>query len=124
MHSRQQLTDESTIDSRHLPAAVVTRETSRTIRGATKVDDGWDLVKTGGIGAVRQGDAAGATARLLAGFRDLRLFLVDVGEVERFHTAVPHESSQWLAEVLAQGLHTQAGPHRDFVRAVADSFDG
>lgn len=96
---------------------------SAVIRAATKVDDGWSIIKNAGIAAARQGEGAAAADELLAGLRELRLFLVHVGEVERFHTAVGEKSTAWLAEVLAQRLHEQDGPHRVFVRDIADSFD-
>jgi uncharacterized Zn-binding protein involved in type VI secretion len=101
----------------------LTVDASKMIRTATKVDDGWSLVKDAGIAAARQGDGAAAADALLSSLSELRLFLVPVGEVERFHTAIGDKSSGWLAEVLAQGVHAQEGQHRDFVRRIAESFD-
>lgn len=99
----------------------LTSEASKLIRAATKVDDGWALVKDAGIHAARQGDSAAAADSLIDRLGELGLFLVPVGELERFHPAVG-EGSAWLGEVLAQRLHEEEGPHRDFVRRVAGWF--
>jgi hypothetical protein len=101
----------------------LSKETSERIRAATKVDDGWSLLKRGGLLALPQGDPSAAGQRLVDDLREERVFLVPKGELERWHPEVAHKGPEWLNEVISRGLHAQPGEPRDFVLRVAASFD-
>jgi hypothetical protein len=101
----------------------LSREASARIRAATKVADGWSVLKESGLAAVPRGDPSTAASDLLARLREIGLFLVPVGEIEAWHREVSRESSAWLADVLEERLHERAGPHREFVADVGRWFD-
>lgn len=84
----------------------------------TKVDDGWSLLKRGGVRALPHGDPTAAAQRLIEALQDAGLFLVGVGELEGWHADVPQKSSAWLDKVLSEELYKEAGPHHDFMATV------
>lgn len=100
------------------------KEDSEKIRQLVRSGSGWDRVKRGGKTEVPQGDASARVTKLLATLRDVGLFVVEVGELERFAPAVPGHGPAWVSAVHEQGLHadgslTQA---RAFVEAVVTSL--
>ena len=102
----------------------LTREASEKIRAATKVEDGWSMLKRGGTSALPHGDPTAAAQRLLEGLREVGLFVVNVGEVEGWHPSVPQKSSAWLDPVLSKGLYKEPGRHHEFMAAVNTWFTG
>jgi hypothetical protein len=100
----------------------LTLQASERIRAATKVSDGWTLLKNGGVAALPQGAESQSGANLLTALERVGLFVVPVGEVERWHREVAHRSSAWLNDVVSEELYATQGPHRDFVGRIATSF--
>jgi AAA domain, putative AbiEii toxin, Type IV TA system/Overcoming lysogenization defect protein-like, TOPRIM domain len=101
----------------------LTRSTSEQIRKATKVEDGWSIVKNDGVAAFPRGDASTAGETLLARLRELGLFLVPVGELEGWHPTVSGHGPDWLGSVIEERRHQESGAHRDFVEDAATWFD-
>jgi hypothetical protein len=98
----------------------LTREAAKRLRAVSKLDDGWSRAKSGGVAVVPQGDAASACARLLEALQKLGLYVVPVGELERWGTTVGGHGPDWVAAALEKGIHEDAGPHADFVRRLAE----
>jgi hypothetical protein len=94
------------------------------IREVIRVEDGWTQAKRAGIQLVPQGDASERCARLLENLKAIGLFVVDVGEVERWEPGVPGSSSAWVNGVLERGLHAAENARaRPFVESAARFFD-
>jgi hypothetical protein len=99
------------------------RDEVKRIRDVARVEDGWSIVRRGGIGDVPQGDASERGQSLIDQLAALRLFVVPVGEVERWEPGVPGEGPAWVNAVLESNRHTRAdAPVREFLRGVLDSF--
>jgi hypothetical protein len=81
-------------------------------------------VKRGGVQAIPQGDAAESSERLLNALRTIGLFVVPVGELERWEPAVPNHGTAWVNEVLDRELHVNPTNGSDaFIEEVAASFE-
>jgi hypothetical protein len=100
------------------------KEDADKIRRIVKLESGWDKVKRGGRAEVPQGDASARIEKLLASLRDLGLFIVEVGELERFAPTVPGHGPAWVSAVHEQGLHANGSltEARTFVQAVVASL--
>jgi len=94
------------------------------LRSLLKASTGWAHLKRSGETAVPQGDATDSFRRLIAGLRSLGLFIVPVGELERFAPQIGEHGPKWLSGVLEQGLHRgePARAARLFVRDVLESL--
>ena len=70
---------------------------------------------------VPQGQPTERVERLLANLREVGLFVVEVGELERFAPEVGGHGPTWVNAVHEQGLHANGSltEARDFVVAVA-----
>lgn len=66
----------------------------------------WDEAKRGGLVAVPAGQERQAAERLLAGLKQLGLFIVDCGEMESFDPSVGGHGNPWVAEVLRKELRS------------------
>ena len=101
---------------------VLTRSDVDALRAILKADTGWDKVKRSGLSAVPQGNAFQAAEGLLNDLARQRLFVVPVGELERFAPGVPGHGPGWVNEVLEQRTHES--PSADaisFVTAIEES---
>lgn len=85
--------------------SVLRREDADKVRRIVKLESGWDKAKRGGTSEVPQGDASASVQRLLESLRDLGLFVVEVGELERFAPTVSGHGPAWVSAVHEQGLH-------------------
>lgn len=100
--------------------ARVTPELERDVRELMRTDSGWDATKRGGLAAVPQGDARGAADSLIEVLAERGLFVVPVGELERWVPEVGGHGPAWVAEVHSRGLHrdeSNSAP-REFMRRV------
>jgi hypothetical protein len=104
------------------PGPRLSRDASEAIRAATKVDDGWAILKRSGLSGLPQGDPSAAGQRLVDQLADHRVFVVPEGELERWHPTVPNKGPSWLNDVISEELHVAHGSHVDFMRAVDTSF--
>jgi AAA domain, putative AbiEii toxin, Type IV TA system/Overcoming lysogenization defect protein-like, TOPRIM domain len=96
-------------------------ETADKARRLLAVRSGWQEIKRGGLASLPSGDAARAAKRLLGSLAELGLFLVPVGELERWVTTVGGQSSEWVSSVLEGNHHLPLSPERaDFGRRVLD----
>lgn len=81
---------------------------------------GWKIFKQAGS-ALLSGDAAVAYNSLDARLRELGIFLVPVGELERFHREVPGRvKAEWLRKVLEQKEYLRAPAATQFVSDIAN----
>ncbi len=107
-----------------LPNEVVSRKEAEGLRAVIKTDSGWDKAKRSGLQGVPQGDAYEACARLLANLQSAGLFVVPVGELERFAPGVPGHGPSWVTAVLEQKLHETPSPDAvAFVKSIRRAAD-
>lgn len=105
-----------------LPRDVLTSKDAESLRAVIRADSGWDKAKRSGLQAVPQGQAYDACERLLAALTALGLFIVPVGELERFAPGVPGHGPAWVTAVLEQKLHEAPGASAvEFVAAIRDA---
>jgi energy-coupling factor transporter ATP-binding protein EcfA2 len=76
-----------------------------SLRAILKPDSGWDKVKRAGLSGVPQGSATASAQLLLEELQAAGLFVVPVGEIERFAPAIGGHGPAWVNEVLAQRAH-------------------
>ena len=90
------------------------------IRQMIKTDSGWLVAKRSGVMGLPGGMASTAVQELLRELMDIGLFVVPVGELERFVPEVGNHGSLWISEVHAKSLHKQAaaGAAGEFVNAI------
>lgn len=98
--------------------ARLTRDDADRIRNATRIDDGWDRAKRGGKGVLPGGDASQRCNNLLASLAGVGLFVVDVGELERWVPAIGGHGPSWVTEVLTAGLHATSAAPGEFIERV------
>ncbi len=75
------------------------------VRDITRVDDAWDHAKRAGVSSLPQGDATRHAASLLATLKAVGLFVVPVGELERWDPEIPGHGPAWVAHVLERRRH-------------------
>ncbi|MEV4236201.1 TOPRIM nucleotidyl transferase/hydrolase domain-containing protein [Nocardia sp. NPDC049737] len=95
-------TFKSAIDSMPDP---LDRKSLNSLKGLLKINSGWDKVKRTGLAGVPQGDPYRACTELVSALRDFGIFVVPVGELERFAPQVSGHGPSWTSEVLARKLH-------------------
>ncbi|MGW6460921.1 ATP-dependent nuclease [Streptomyces sp. NPDC055078] len=125
----QEVRDDVMTLQHHVSSSVITRPASEikkdinaaigNPRGATtlsqasideiikvlKTANGWKILKTAGLAGL-SGEPYNAAARLLSYFANLGVFLVPVGELERWVREVPSANkSAWLSRVFDEGHH-------------------
>ncbi len=80
-------------------------------------------MKRGGTAAVPQGDASASAGRLINDLASAGLFVVPVGELERWVPEVESHGPAWVSAVLEQERHKQSGfQARSFMERVNASF--
>lgn len=99
----------------------INRELGRKICALVRVESGWDALKRGGV-ALLSGDTYSRALQLLERLRGIGLFVVPVGELERFcPQAGGKHGSAWVAEALDHGAHKPRDA-RGFVETIDSSF--
>jgi hypothetical protein len=94
------------------------------IRTITKADDGWARLKEGGVSNLPQGDATTHGKRLIEALAGIGVFVVPVGELERWHAEIGGHGPTWTAEVLVSGLHGREDTSsRLFIESVASYLE-
>ncbi len=98
----------------------VSDETAKRIRHELPADSGWAAVKKAGTRAFPDGQTQDLLRKLIAQLRRLGVFVVEVGELERFAPTVGNHGARWLAEVMGRDLATDAELReaREFAKAL------
>ncbi len=104
--------------------ATLHKEDAQKVRQLTRTESGWDKAKRSGRSAVPSGEATVRLERLLATLRGMGLFVVEVGELERFAPQVPGHGPAWVSAVHEQGLHADGSltEARTFTKDVVGSL--
>jgi predicted ATPase len=103
--------------------ASVPNEVLATLRAAVKMKSGWEGVKRAGVNSFA-GEAYGAVMRVLEALREVGIFIVPVGELERWYPMVdaPH-GQPYVTSVLDQHLHKNPpGNLREFMESIVHYF--
>jgi len=79
--------------------------TAKAAKRLLGVRSGWQEIKLGGLARLPAGDASRAARSLLDGIAGLGLFLVPVGELERWVTVIGGHGPEWLSKVLEGNRH-------------------
>jgi hypothetical protein len=101
------------------PGPSITRQEAERIRDAVKIEDGWAQLKRSGIGGIPQGNPSAAAQDLIDRLGAIGLFVVPVGELERWVPDVGGHGPSWVSNVLANARQNDASP-REFVRQLDD----
>jgi predicted ATPase len=83
---------------------VVPREKITRLSGIMREASPWDAIKDAGINAVPSGDPAKQLANLLDSLKEANIFVVPVGQMERFCKSIGGHGPQWVGEVLKKDL--------------------
>lgn len=95
-------------------------ERAKRVADALRSTTGWRYLKRSGLQGISQGDPRGAAGRCLAYLQTIGIFVVPVGELERWHPDVAGKSNEWVTNVLEQGLHRETDPTRTrFIESIA-----
>lgn len=78
----------------------LSKDLSDQINAAVRHESGWKLVKRNGKGGVDKGDPTAAFEAIVAACAERGLFIVEVGELERFHPTISGNKQEWLRKVL------------------------
>ena len=65
-----------------------------------RTESGWRHVKRKGSGAIDSGNPSAAFESIIAACKLRGLFILPIGELERFHSSVPGNKQAWLRQVL------------------------
>lgn len=86
-------------------AEILTQQDIESLRTILKAETGWDKAKRSGLSAVPQGESYQAAELLIGELIDKGLFVVPVGELERFSPGIGGHGPNWVNEVLEQRAH-------------------
>jgi hypothetical protein len=93
----------------------------RRIREITTTPDGWKRAReSGGLSALPRGDATAAAKRLVAGLREIGLFVVPVGALEGWAPQIGDRGPKFVASALSGNVHRENVDLRRFVANAAD----
>jgi len=87
-------------------------------------ESGWKQVKRKGAGAIDTGDPTAAFKSIVAACVAIGLFLVEVGELERFHQDVSGNKQEWLRKVLEQELFKKPTESHALIQQVRSYVSG
>jgi AAA domain, putative AbiEii toxin, Type IV TA system len=100
------------------------REESLRIRAATRLSDGWQQAKRGGLAVLPQGDTATAGTRLLNTLKRWSIFIAPVGELERWEPDIESHGPRWVSSVLQHRRHETPTHGADtFIGEVAGALE-
>jgi hypothetical protein len=108
----------------HSDGTELTRDQAKRIRAITRIDDAWRRAKQGGESVVAQGEPSGRLQTIMASMAELGIFVVPVGELERWIPEIADHGPQWVSSALEQRKHDDAdSPVAHFMTKVAAHFD-
>jgi hypothetical protein len=98
-------------------APIFPKQAQKRIEEILKQSSPWALAKRSGKSFIPSGTPTQEYNKLAAGLRDLRIFIVEVGELERFYPVAGGHGPSWVNEVLTRDLKADPDlqPARDFV---------
>ncbi|WP_196073380.1 AAA family ATPase [Nakamurella alba] len=96
----------------------------RSIREAVRVETGWKLIKKRGRSGVDSGDPTIAFDKILTECYKCGLFVLEVGELERFHPEVGGTKQTWLRLVLEGGLYRTSDAAQKLLLRVRRFIEG
>jgi len=101
-------------------APVFPKEAKKRIEEVLKQTSSWALAKKSGKAFIPSGTPTQEYEHLEREMRRLGLFVVEVGELERFYPAIGGHGPAWVNEVLTKDLAVDPGLHtaREFVKAL------
>lgn len=85
---------------------------------AVRAESGWSQIKRKGVGAIDSGDPLAAFESILSAGKAVGLFLLAVGELERFHPDIGGNKQTWLRTVLERELFATSTESRTLVADV------
>jgi len=80
---------------------------TRAIAEVLRSESGWKRLKNSGVRGVDNGAPSTALSSILEKSARVGLFIVPVGELERFHPTVSGNKQEWLRQVLEQELYAE-----------------
>lgn len=89
-----------------------------TLRELLRAESGWKNIKRKGEGAIDSGDPSSAFKSILAACAPVGLFLLSIGELERFHPDVSGNKQEWLRKVLENELFKASNEAHDLMASV------
>ncbi|HEV2027755.1 MAG TPA: AAA family ATPase, partial [Candidatus Dormibacteraeota bacterium] len=78
------------------------------LKQSFKTESGWAAAKRTGLSGLPAGDSSAAGISLLDRLGTIGIFVVPIGELERFVPQIGNKGPQWISDVHAAGLHVQA----------------
>jgi energy-coupling factor transporter ATP-binding protein EcfA2 len=99
------------------------RDAKRKIEEVLKQSSIWALAKRAGKSILQSGTATQEYDRLAGELRKLKLFVLEVGELERFSPALGNHGPAWVNEVLQKDLKADPALQgaREFVKGLLES---
>jgi len=96
----------------------LTKRDSEAVRAVTRATTYWDTLKAAGAAALKPAEVRALKA-LLPALAELGVFLVPVGELERWHRDIDAgNKNTWLLTVFERNLHTEPSTElADFTRS-------
>ncbi|MBI2168937.1 MAG: AAA family ATPase [Actinobacteria bacterium] len=94
---------------------------AQKIRASIQTEGGWDAAKRSGLSGVPQGEAHQRCTRLISQLRDVGVFVVDVGTLERWAPSVPAGAGgpSWATAAIEGGAHLKLDTnYGEFIRHV------
>ena len=106
----------------NVTAPVFPKEAKKRIEDVLRQTSPWALAKKSGKAFVPSGTPTQEYERLVAALREIGLFVVEVGELERFYPAAGGHGPTWVNEVLTKDLANDSGLRiaRDFVTTLLE----
>jgi hypothetical protein len=101
-------------------AATFTKAELGKIADITRSESGWRQLKRKGSGVIDSGGPTAAFESIIAACLAVGLFVVELGELERFHKNVIANKQEWLREVLEKELFKESPEAHSFVESVRE----
>jgi hypothetical protein len=92
------------------------------VREIARVEDPWRIIKRTGAAGIPPANATQAWHRLDPTLRAAGLFVVPVGTLEQWNSAIGGHGPSWVVPVLESEFQDTEGPHAAFVEALDRSF--
>ena len=88
------------------------------LRNLIKAESGWRQIKGKGAGSIDSGDPTNAFNSIIAACKNVGLFVLTVGELERFHPDVSGNKQEWLRKVLETNKYRHSSEAQELLHEV------